>query len=269
MGSATTQSLQTLREKLRETPDLARRDAALQLLEGAATIGSVRKLRVTLSDPALQPERRAQLIHALFDGKAEPGVTDFLADTVRLTWSASRDLPEALQELGMRAFALAAGASGNRDRLQDELFAVAEVFASSAELQLGLVRPDTDRGRAAKFAHDLLGGQVLPETEELVAFAVGSTRGARVSRLLRRFGEIVAESAGRTVARVTSARPLDATQRKQLMTRLEQRAGGPVAIDGRVDPALVGGARVQIGAELIDASISARLEGLRHALAHA
>jgi F-type H+-transporting ATPase subunit delta len=267
MGSATTQTLDRLRQRLAGDRRLATQDAALEVLECGAVVASARKLRATLADPAIATERRVALARQLFGPQVSAAVAEFLEAAAAEEWSSPVDLGQGLQTLGMLAFAAAAAAAGTRDRLLDELFAAREVFATSGELQLGLIGRRPDAAEAAALVHTLFGGQVLPETERIVAYAVRASRGSGVARVLSRFAETVASSAGRAVAHVTSARPLTAAQREQLVSRLEARQGGPVALDVRIDPALVGGVRIQLGAELIDATVSSRLEGLRYALA--
>ena len=80
---------------------------------------------------------------------------------------------------------------------------------------------------------------------------------------------IVADQRGRTVATVTTAVAARATRSA---ARLERRAlaratDGTVSLNTVIDPAVVGGLRVQIADDVIDGSVSARLADLRQRLA--
>ena len=68
-------------------------------------------------------------------------------------------------------------------------------------------------------------------------------------------------------AQVTVAQPLDETQAARRLTEQLRRAvGARVAVDIRVDPALLGGMIVRVGSRMVDASLSSRLQRLQMAM---
>ena len=75
-----------------------------------------------------------------------------------------------------------------------------------------------------------------------------------------------AELRGRAVAVVTSAEPLTEQQTDDLRGRLASIYGRELAIHNDVDPALLGGAVVRVGDEIIDGSVAGRLDALRRTL---
>ena len=77
----------------------------------------------------------------------------------------------------------------------------------------------------------------------------------------------MAEQRGRAVATIVTAAPLSDTQSKRLAAALTARYGTEVSLNTVIDPAVVGGLRVQIADDVIDASISTRLADLRQRLA--
>jgi F-type H+-transporting ATPase subunit delta len=79
--------------------------------------------------------------------------------------------------------------------------------------------------------------------------------------------DLVADQRGRTVATVVSAVPLSPAQSERLAAVLSKRYGTDVSINTVVDPSVVGGVRVQIADDVIDASVSSRLADLRQRLA--
>ncbi|WP_260508504.1 F0F1 ATP synthase subunit delta [Sphingomicrobium aestuariivivum] len=79
---------------------------------------------------------------------------------------------------------------------------------------------------------------------------------------IRVFDALVAAHKGEARATVTSARALTDAQAKTLETKLSQRAGRTVSLDTKVDPSLLGGVRIQLGSELIDASVETKLNSL-------
>ena len=58
-------------------------------------------------------------------------------------------------------------------------------------------------------------------------------------------------------------RPLDSGDVHALETSLGARLGKTVRLTQQTDEALMGGVRVTVGANMIDASVQGRLEGLR------
>jgi F-type H+-transporting ATPase subunit delta len=80
------------------------------------------------------------------------------------------------------------------------------------------------------------------------------------------FADLVDRRLGIEKARITTAIDLDERDRGALLRRLEERSGKKLRATFAVDPALVGGARVQVGDHLIDASLDARLRALARQL---
>jgi F-type H+-transporting ATPase subunit delta len=67
-------------------------------------------------------------------------------------------------------------------------------------------------------------------------------------------------------ARAITAVPLSDAERDALAQRLQRETGRRIILETEVDPALLGGVRVQIGDQLVDASTRARLSALRASL---
>jgi F-type H+-transporting ATPase subunit delta len=67
-------------------------------------------------------------------------------------------------------------------------------------------------------------------------------------------------------AMVSSAFPLDAAALSELASTLEQRFGRKLNLSVSLDPELIGGVRVAVGDEVLDASVKARLEQMKSAL---
>ena len=89
----------------------------------------------------------------------------------------------------------------------------------------------------------------------------------RIGELVRYASTIVAEAFGHTIATITVATPLAADQTARLEKALSARYGTTIRINELVDPAVLGGMRVQIGDDVIDGSIATRLTDLRLQLA--
>ena len=80
------------------------------------------------------------------------------------------------------------------------------------------------------------------------------------------FATLVADHKGEARAAVTSARPLSDAQLATLKTKLSARVGRDVTLDTSVDPDLLGGLKVKLGSELIDATVRTKLNTLAQAM---
>jgi F-type H+-transporting ATPase subunit delta len=89
-------------------------------------------------------------------------------------------------------------------------------------------------------------------------FAVPAMIEAYLNRLAARRGEVTAE--------VIVAHPLGEARQAALLEQLRRAVGSRVAVDIRVDPALLGGMVVKVGSRMVDASLSSRLQRLRLAM---
>lgn len=100
----------------------------------------------------------------------------------------------------------------------------------------------------------------------LVALLLRRNRVALLPAIAEVYGELVDERAGIAKARVTTAVELDQRDRQALVRRLEQATGKTIKATFGVDADLIGGARIQVGDHLVDASLRARLAALREQL---
>lgn len=70
-------------------------------------------------------------------------------------------------------------------------------------------------------------------------------------------------------ATVITAIDLDPDARERVRKAIEAAVSGSVELDVRIDPALVGGLKVEVDGHLFDGSVKARLEALRQHLLQA
>jgi F-type H+-transporting ATPase subunit delta len=84
--------------------------------------------------------------------------------------------------------------------------------------------------------------------------------------LVAGFAAYAAAKRGEVIATVVSAQPLTDLQRIQLRARLTESGYGSVRLDEHLDPSLLGGLTLKIGAKLYDTSLKSRLQRLQYAL---
>ena len=101
----------------------------------------------------------------------------------------------------------------------------------------------------------------------LMVLLLETDRIALVPQIALAFGDLVDRREGIAKARITTAVPLKEPDQRELVNRLERESGRKLRATFAVDPALIGGAKVQIGDHLIDSSVRAKLVALGRQLA--
>ena len=88
-----------------------------------------------------------------------------------------------------------------------------------------------------------------------------------VEHTLERFSAVTAARRERLVAHVRSVTDLTNAQRERLVAALSTMYGRDVALNVETDESVLGGLTIQLGDEVLDASVLARLEEARRRLA--
>ncbi|GAB2812058.1 F0F1 ATP synthase subunit delta [Actinoallomurus bryophytorum] len=226
-------------------------------------------LRRALSDPARPPEQRGEFAAAVLEGKVAAGTAEFVADVVRLRWTRSIDLTDALERLAVIATVASAEASGDLDDLEDELFRFGRIVEGQPELRGVLADRRVSVDRKAELLTDLLEGKTTTSALRLIIEAVTHPRGRSLERVLAEFGRIAAERRNRLVAVVRTAVELSEQQRTRLAAALSAQYDHDVHLNIEVDPSVLGGMSIRVGDEEIDGTIVRRLADIRRRIERA
>jgi F-type H+-transporting ATPase subunit delta len=232
----------------------------------AALDGNI-ALRRAVADPAREGEPKAALVERLFTGKVSPEAVVVAKKAAGQRWSEERDLTDTLESLAVAAVVAGAERDGQADQMEDELFRFERIVAGNPGLRDALTDRRADPGGKERLVTSLLEGRSRPETLRLVQQAVRAARGRRFDRILDRYLGIAATRRDQLAATVTTAVDLDEEQRRRLATALSNFYDGKaVHLNVVVDPAVLGGIRVQIGDDVVDGTILRRLEAAKRHL---
>jgi F-type H+-transporting ATPase subunit delta len=237
------------------------------LLAVTDLLGSSAGLRRALTDPSRDGEAKAGLVAQLLGSRLGAGSLDLVTGLVRARWSRPGDLTDAVEGFGVSAILAGAQRAGRLDAVEDELFRFARTVAGTGTLRDAFSARTAGSERKATLVRALLTGKAAPETVRLAVQAATSPRGQRTESALEGFVELAALRRHQLVAEVTSAVPLDQARRDRLAAALQRLYGREILLNVDVDPTVVGGLRVQVGGELIDGTISGRLDDARRRLA--
>lgn len=224
-------------------------------------------LRRTLSEATLSADTRAGIAGRLLSGKVGKPALAVAQFAVRQPWASSRDMQEALRRVSRTAMFLRAERTGELDEVEDQLFRFSRIVDGAPELSVILDDPTADPEARSALVHRLLAGRSHPLVTELVDALARDTAERSFTHGVAELVDQAAQRQEKVVAIVRAARPLTADQITRLTGSLSRIYGRQVSVHIEVDPALVGGIRVQVGDEVIDGSVAAQLEALRRRMA--
>lgn len=221
-------------------------------------------LRRVATDMSVATQAKHTLATEIFGGKVSDPALALLRTALGRRWTASRDLADALEHVGV--VAVVHSADGDSGRLADELFAFGQVVSGNPELRDAL----SDRGRSIAdkgvLLRSLLDGKALPATVTLAEQALqGSYR--TVAAALTAYQQLAADVHQQRIATVHVARPLGDQERERLTAALSAHYHRDVHLNVVVDPEVLGGIRVEIGDDVIDGTVLSRLDAARRKLA--
>ena len=222
---------------------------------------SVRRM---VTDVSTESAAKSGLVRQLFEGKVSAPALDLLADAVERRWTRTRDLADALEHLGVLAVVGSAG--DDASRLSDELFSVGQLLEDEPDLRSALSDPARSTQDKSALLGTLLEGRTLPATLRLVQQALAGTE-RTVSIAIEEYQKIAADAYGARVATVRVAKELTAGDQERLATALSRQYDRPVHLNVILEPDLIGGMRVEIGDDVIDGTVSSRLDDARRRLA--
>jgi F-type H+-transporting ATPase subunit delta len=142
-------------------------------------------------------------------------------------------------------------------------FEVAEERLSDGDAARLLGNPALASDDRVRLLDRILGDDVDGAPRNLLALLVRRGRFDTLPAVGREFRRMHNRREGIVEARVTSAAPLDSTERDALQERLAAMTGSRVEMQLDVDADLLGGIQVRLGDQLIDGSVRGRLERLR------
>lgn len=230
----------------------------------ASLLRSEPALRRVATDVSTDASAKSGLMRSVLDGKVSGPALDVVAEGAEKRWTRSRDLADALEQLGV--VAVVRSADDQAGRLADELFAVRRLVDGAPELRSALGDPARSTDDRAGLLEQLLSGKTLDATRTLARQALsGSYR--TVSLALEAFEDVAAEVHGQRVATVRVAQPLGDDEQERLRQALSRSYGREIHLDVVVDASVLGGVRIEIGDDVIDGTVSSRLDEARRKLA--
>jgi len=170
----------------------------------------------------------------------------------------ARPYAEAVFKSALERKSLAGAADG---------LALAAAIASDETMRSVLNNPKVSAAQKRELFFGVGGDKLDDEVKRLIGMLVDNHREVLLPFVATLFEELKHESERVVHAKITSAKPMDEAQRASIVGALEKQYGRKVEAEHAVDPELLGGARVQVGDQVIHASVRDALDHMAAALA--
>jgi F-type H+-transporting ATPase subunit delta len=230
--------------------------AVVDALESSPT------LRRAVTDPGTPEGARKGLVHGLFDSLVSEQAATLVAEAAALRWSGGRTFAAAIERQAVRAQLIISDRAGDLDETEDELFRFARLVESNNGLRNALADRKVPVRDRQELVGSLLEGRTTQSTDVLAKRAVAA-RERTFGHTLEGYVTQAALQKNRVIATVRVARPLDDEQRNRFREALSRQVGRDVVVQVIVEEDLVGGARVELGNEVIEGTVAGRLEEVR------
>lgn len=153
------------------------------------------------------------------------------------------------------------------DQVVNEVDSLGQLIDQSADFRRVLQSPLIDVPHATRATLAVLEAEGFGKlVRDFVGVVATNRRLRELRQIVHAFAALVAERRGIITAYVMSAHPLNDVQRQQLRARLIEAGYGNVNIHESVQPDLLGGLVVRVGARLYDTSLKSRLQRLQYAM---
>lgn len=269
MAGVSTESLSKVEEVLEAHASLQPLKLAGELFALVDVLDHNGTLRRAVTDSSRDAAARQGIVNSVFDGKISSQAMAVLTNAVAQRWSEDSDLSDALERAAVLAVIASAQSRGGVDALDEvlnELLTFVRTVDSNAQAQEALSDHQASKEAKKKLAV-ALGGPATTAEGVLLLERVGSNpRGLHAARAADEFAEIIVKRQNRYIARVTSAINLSQAQLERLGRALNAVYGRELKLDVSVDPAVLGGLRVQMGDEVIDGTVETRMSDLSRSI---
>jgi F-type H+-transporting ATPase subunit delta len=148
----------------------------------------------------------------------------------------------------------------------EDILELARAEPKFGEFLASLILPAKSRSTSIQ---KILRGRASDLTVNFLLVLNEKDRLSHLPSIVAAFEQLVQESFGRVEVDVYTATPIDQGQLNDIRSRLQSVLKREPVMHAYVDESLLGGLRLQIGDQLIDASVATRLRKMRERLAGA
>ena len=152
--------------------------------------------------------------------------------------------------------------------VEEDLGAFERLVENDSQFRHFFIAPYTSRQQKIEIVDKIFNDRITALTLQLIKVMLEKGRERELRSVLSEFQRLRREHADIVHVTVTSAAELDATQRKQLINRLELKLGKKLEADFDIDHRLIGGVKVAYGSYVLDGTVRGALSRLQDTLRH-
>ncbi len=212
-----------------------------------------------LADPSSGPNAKVQLVERLLSGKVSDSALEILKNAASQRWSATSDLPRAIQHAARLALLVRAESDGQIDDVEDQLFRFSRILDTEPRLITLLSEYSAPLDGRISLLNNVLSRRASKNTADLLRQTIELLHGDRADESIRELANLAVSRRGEVVAHVSAASELSDAQNERLTQLLTRIYGHPVSLQFHIDPALIGGLAIAVGDEVIDGSLASKL----------
>ncbi|MEZ0355470.1 F0F1 ATP synthase subunit B/delta [Mycobacterium sp. SA01] len=215
-----------------------------------------------LAESSGEVDAKKQLIHRLLDGKVGDNTLELLETAVSVRWSLTSDLVDVVEHVARLALLTRAERENQADELEEQLFRFTRILDEQPRLTSLLGDYTAPADGRIELLRKVLGddsGASATATALLVQ-TISLLRGDRADEAVLELAQLAVARRGEIVAQVSAAAELSSEQRTRLTEVLTRIYNHPVSVQLNIDPSLLGGLSVAVGDEVIDGTLSSRLD---------
>jgi len=150
----------------------------------------------------------------------------------------------------------------------DGMLTLAEVIASEESIAGLLENPLVGAARVVKLMTDIGGEHFNEKFRDFISVLGSNGRLPLLPEISVLFRRLRQEAEKRLHVRVVSAVPLEEDQTSRMRDALARRFESEIELESEIDPAVLGGAVIYAGDQVIDGSLLGRLHKLEQNLSH-
>ena len=154
----------------------------------------------------------------------------------------------------------------NLSKWAEQLDTLAQMASNSDVANLAS-NPNVSQDQLSALLLASLNSEVSPEFQSFITLLTMNHRISALPEIASQFKDIKNSREGSAEVQITTAFPMSSDEATSLVAAISKRFGNrSLKPTITVDPELIGGVRVQVGDEVLDTSVKARLEAMQAAL---
>lgn len=143
----------------------------------------------------------------------------------------------------------------------DALNLIASIYGDPL-MQAVMANPKVSSADMERMMLAICGERIDGVARNLIQLLVHNRRLSVVAEIREQFEQLKLEDEGKLDAKISSAFPMEDTQRDQVVNMLSARFKRKIDATVTVDPDLIGGVKVEVGDKVWDASVRGRLQSM-------